>query len=291
MTTETGPVRPVPSDAAAQRRRTWGTGAGILLVGAVVVVAMVIAGNSGPSKPSPTPVRTAAAVAAAPTSAAAAAAPTTATSAAEASTSAASTTAASTAATSTPTAARTTSVLDVDGDGRPDRALTQFATGRTAQVVVRLATGKTLTSKVFPLYKQGGAGKVFAADVNGDHHSELLVSDPGADGIGYHLFSYVGASLVAVPLPTGNGLYIGGGMYYDSTFGCAGERLLQVNEAPQVKGTANLPPDPPFRVTTTTYALTGGRLRATGTTTVGVANRAAAEAKIEAIGNGCGTRA
>jgi hypothetical protein len=147
-----------------------------------------------------------------------------------------------------------------------------------------------LTSKAFPLYQQGGAGKVFAADVNGDHRSELLVSDPGADGIGYHLFSFVGAALVVVPVPKGNGLYIGGGMYYDSTFGCSGERLLQVNEAPDVRSTANLPPDPPFRVTTTSYALTGGRLRATGTTTVGVANRAAAEAKIAAAGNGCGTR-
>jgi hypothetical protein len=179
--------------------------------------------------------------------------------------------------------------MDVDGDGRPDRATTRFATGRTAQVVVHLASGKTLTSKAFPLYKQGGAGKVFAADANGDHHAELLVSDPGADGIGYDLFAYVGSSLLAVPIPHGNGLYIGGGMYYDSSFGCAGNHLLQVNERPAVKSTATLPADPPFLVTTTTYALRGATLATVSSATVHAADRADAAAALAGQGNNCGT--
>jgi hypothetical protein len=276
VTDEAGPVR-------AQRRRNIGTGAGILLVAGIVVAAMVTAGHTGPSNP--TPVSTQAAVAAPPTSAA----PTSA--AADSPPSSAGTSAASaTAGHTTAPGAGTGPVLDVDGDGRADTASTQFTDGRTAKVVVHLATGKTLTSKAFPLYRQGGAGKVFGADVNGDHRSELLVSDPGADGTGYHLFSYVRSALVAVSVPRGNGLYVGGGMYYDSTFGCAGGRLLQVTEAPEVKNRSNLPADPPFLVTTTTYALTAGVLKATDTTTIGVANRAAAAARLAATGNGCGTR-
>ena len=253
MTTEDGPDRAAPLDAAARRRRNWGTSAGVLLViAAVVVVALVVAGNTaaveagvgaghhagggrcGPEQLGGSP------PSAAPTTSADGNAP----------------------GRQVPTTApgRRRPALDVDGDGRPDTASTRFVDKHTARVVVHLATGKSLTSKAFPLYQQAGAGKVFAADVNGDHRSELLVSDPGADGIGYDLFAYVGSSLVAVPVPKGNGLYIGGGMYYDSSFGCAGGRLVQVKERPDLKSTAHLPADPRFLVTTTTYALTGGVL-------------------------------
>jgi hypothetical protein len=271
MSAEKGSVSTVSLDPSAQRRRTWAAGAGILVTIGLVVVGMALAGRGTPS---PQPVATQAPVQTAPTSAAPSApAPT------------------SAAASTTP--ARTTAVLDVDGDGRPDTASTTFLGKQSAQLVVHLATGKTLTSKAFPLYKQDAAGKLFAADVNGDHRSELFVSDPGADGTGYELFSYVRTSLVEVPAPKGQiapYLYIGGGMYYDSTFSCADGRLLEVKEQPDVKNTANLPPDPPFLVTTTTYALAGGVLKATDETTVGVPGRAQAAAKLAAMGNGCGTR-
>ena len=280
MTTESGPVRAVPLDPAAQRRRTWGTSIGLLAVIGVVVAAMVIAGHG--SGPDPAPVSTQAAVAAVPSTAAAPA--TTASAAAP-------TSAAVPTSSAPPTRPRTRAVIDVDGDGRPDSATTQFLTKRTARVVVHLGSGKPLSSKGFPLYHQDGAGKVFAADLNGDHRSELLVSDPGADGIGYQLFTLVGSSLVAVPGPGGDELYIGGGMYYDGTFGCTGTGLVQVKERPDVTSTAALPADPPFVVTTTTFALSRGALEPTGTTTAHVANRAAARVVLAEHDNGCGTTA
>lgn len=293
MTSETGPVRAVPLDPAAQRRRTWGTSIGILAVIGVVVAAMVIAGHG--SGPDPAPVSTQAAVAAAPSTGTAPASVTM--SAAAPTSSAAPTSAAvptASVAPATPTSAavpRTRAVLDVDGDGRPDSATTQFLTQRTARVVVHLGSGKSLSSKGFPLYHQDGAGKVFAADLNGDHRSELLVSDPGADGIGYQLFTLVGSALLAVPGPGGDELYIGGGMYYDGTFGCTGTGLVQVKERPDVTSTATLPADPPFVVTTTTFTLSRGALRPVGTTTAHVANRAAARAVLADHDNGCGTTA
>ncbi|MDX6227861.1 MAG: hypothetical protein QOI76_1251 [Frankiales bacterium] len=271
MAADAGPVTTASHDGSGQGRRSWVTSVGILVTGGVVIAGMSLAGRGSTS---PQPTTTQAPVQAAPTSAAAAAPPTT----------------TAPAPPTTTTAPRTTTAIDVDGDGRPDTVTTKFVSKRTAQLVVHLATGKTLTSKAFPLYEQAAAGKVFAADINGDHHSELFVSDPGADGIGYDLFSYVRSSLVAVPAAKGTALYVGGGMYYDSTFGCSHGRLLQVKEQPDVKNTANLPADPPFLVTTTTYALSGGLLKATDVRTVGVPDRAAAMARLAASGNGCGTR-
>jgi hypothetical protein len=278
MTTEIGPA--TPAAPAVGRARAWGTGIGLLATIGIVVGAMAVAGGGGsPRKQSPDPVTTQIAVNARPSSA-----PTSTTTTRPA----ASTTTRSGPA-ATPTVSRTTAV-DVDGDGRPDAAVTRFVDKRTARVQVRLSTGKTLTSKAFPLYRQTIAGKVFAADLNGDRRSELLVSDPGADGIGYHLFTYTHSALVEVPLPQGQALYIGGGMYYAATFGCTAHRLVRAQERPDVTSTATLPADPRFLVTTTRYTLTAGSLKVAHAQTVKVRNRAAAGAVLGAVGNGCGTR-
>jgi hypothetical protein len=277
MTTEIGPGRKVPADPRIQRRQAWGTGVGIVGVTGVVVTAMALSHSSGqPSGTSAQPVTTQAAVGAQPTTQAP---PTT--------------SATTTVAPGTTTAQPSLATLDVDADGRPDTATTRFVNRRTAQLVVHLDSGKTLTSKAFALYKQGGAGKIFAVSLSTDRRSELLVSDPGADGIGYHLFQARNGTLVEVPAPHGQQapyLYIGGGMYYSSSFGCAGRGLVVTKEQPAVKSTASLPADPPFRVTTTVYALSGGSLKATHSSTVRVANRGRAQAQLAKVGNQCGTR-
>jgi hypothetical protein len=190
------------------------------------------------------------------------------------------------------TTATRTAGLDIDGDGLADAMITRFVGAHSAIVWVRLGNGKTVHSKAFRLFPGDGAGAISGFDVNGDRRAEVFVSAPGADGVGYDLFSYVGSSLVAVPPPHGQEspyLYIGGGIYYGSSFGCSDDALVQVKEAPAVVGTASLPPDPPFLVTTTTYVLAEGVLSVRSTHTVHVADRAAAQALLRQPAGGCGT--
>jgi hypothetical protein len=183
-------------------------------------------------------------------------------------------------------------VFDVDGDGTPDSVTTRFVGKHSAVLVVRLGTEKSLTSKTFQLFPGDGAGTVVGFDVNGDHRSEVFVEAPGADGVGYDLFSYVGSTIAAVPAPKGQAvpyLYIGGGRYYESTFRCTSDHLVQVKEQPAVADTASLPADPPYRVTTTAWALAGGRLTMTASHTVRAADHAAAQRLLDGASDGCGT--
>ncbi|BEP15176.1 hypothetical protein acdb102_34870 [Acidothermaceae bacterium B102] len=190
-------------------------------------------------------------------------------------------------------AASPTPGLDVDGDGTADAATTRFVGKHRALLAVQLGNRKSLTSKTFALYAGDGAGTVSGFDINGDGRAELFVEAPGADGVGYDLFTMVGSSLVAVPPPKGQEapyLYVGGGRYYESTFRCTGGRLVEVKEAPAVSSTASLPPDPPYLVTSTTYALTSGRLIQTASRTVRAADHAAAQRLLASPSDGCGTR-
>jgi hypothetical protein len=183
-------------------------------------------------------------------------------------------------------------VFDVDGDGVADSVTIRFVGKHSAVVVIRLGTGKSLTSKAFQLFPGDGAGTTSGFDVNGDHRSEVFVEAPGADGVGFDLFSYTGSAIVAVPPPKGQAvpyLYIGGGRYYESTFRCTGDHLVQVKEQPAVANTATLPADPPYRVTTTTWALAGGRLTMTASHTVRAADHAAAQRLLAGAFDGCGT--
>jgi hypothetical protein len=168
-----------------------------------------------------------------------------------------------------------------------------FLGKRSAQVVVQLAAGMSLTSKAFALYHGDGAGVLTSVDVNGDGRAELLVTDPGADGTGYELFSYANGALVEVAPPKGQQqpfLYSGGGMYYQSSFGCSGRQLVVAREEPVVASTASLPPDPRFRVTTTAFALAGGRLSVVSSRAETVANRSAAAALLTRTAGACGAK-
>jgi hypothetical protein len=182
--------------------------------------------------------------------------------------------------------------LDVDGDGVADSVTTRLLPKHRAVLDVQLGSGKSLTSKAFTLYASERAGIVSGYDLDGDHRDEVFVEAPGGDGIGYDLFQWVGSRLVAVPAPKGQEssyLYIGGGRYYESSFGCAHHALVQAKEAPAVASTASLPPDPAYRVTTTTYRLAGGTLTATSSHTVRAHNHGAAQALLDAVPAGCGT--
>lgn len=279
-----GPLQPVVLDGPAQRRRRLATGAGIVAVAGIVVAGMALA-----DRPARQPVGPQPALGVPPSSAAS---PASATAVSEAP-SVGPSVRPSAVAPSASAPAQTSARADVDGDGRPDAVSVSFLGQRSAQVAVHLASGKSLTSKAFPLYHGDGAGVLTPVDVNGDGQVELMVTDPGADGTGYELFSYANGALVEVAAPKGLEqpfLYSGGGMYYQSAFGCTGHHLVVAREEPVVASTDSLPPDPRFRVTTTTYALADGALAVVSSRSETAPDRAAASALLARTAGDCGAR-
>lgn len=265
------PARPVPSPQGDARRRAW-TIATVVAVVAVIVIVLSVAhhetrpaGSTGAGSPAATTPPGRSAASSGPVASVTPA---------------------------TPTSPAAPGGLDVDGDGTQDTARTSFAGKQTARLTAHLGDGKTLTSMAFPLYPGDGAGTVFWFDVDGDGRAELLVSAPGGDGMGYLLFQDVNDSLVRVPAPKGQDspyLYVGGGIYYASTFGCTDHHLVEVHEAPVVRGSGALPANPRFVVTTRAYELDAGVLRAVATHTTHAADRAAAQRLLASQGNRCGT--
>ncbi|MDX6256284.1 MAG: hypothetical protein QOJ11_2618 [Frankiales bacterium] len=158
---------------------------------------------------------------------------------------------------------------DVDGDGMPDTATTQFS-GGTARVVVHLA-GKAVSSGAFPMGNAYGSGVVTLVDVNGDGRAELLVKAVAATGTPYYLFQYLNGALVRAPSLTGSStdpvLFSGGGNGAGGDFGCIAGHIESTQyrvEPSTVPGALNARR---YQTTVSTLTLTNGQVTGSHTST------------------------